>query len=110
MPNRMASLGDCKMKWIAAVLLALGGLMCGLNFYLSFLRYPIHRLAGGTKDNYKWVSGAPVFGSVFVALSLVVFWDTPWILVTAVVLILIDTGGLHWFAAAMLYQTLRKEK
>ena len=96
MPYRMASLGDCKMKWIAAVLLALGGLMCGLNFYLSFLRYPIHRLAGGTKDNYKWVSGAPVFGSVFVALSLVV--------------ILIDTGGLHWFAAAMLYQTLRKEK
>lgn len=48
------------MKWIMTALLVLGGLLCGLNFYLSFLRYPVHRMMGKKKEEYRGVSGIPV--------------------------------------------------
>lgn len=82
-----------------------GGFVCGLNFYLSFLRYPVHRLLRLPKESFQWVSGAPLVGSVLVAISLLVLHSITWILVTGVVLILIDTGGVHWYAGTMLYQT-----
>jgi hypothetical protein len=44
-----------------------------------------------------------------VAISLLSFWQSPWLLTTAIGLILIDTGGLHWFAGTMLwYEVLKK--
>ncbi len=99
------------MKWMATALLIFGGLLCCLNFYLSFLRYPVHRLTGKKKEEYKWVSGIPVFGSLFVALSLLALWQTPWVLVMSIILILIDTGGIHWLAGVVLYhEVLKKEK
>jgi Na+/melibiose symporter-like transporter len=97
------------MKWIMTALLVLGSLLCCLNFYLSFLRYPVHRIMGKKKEEYQWISGFPVFGSLFVAISLFKFWQPPWLLATAIILILIDTGGLHWFAGTMLwYEVLKK--
>jgi hypothetical protein len=56
------------MEIIAYMLFGLGGFFCLLNFYLSFLRYPIYRLPGGGNKEYKWSSGAPVLGSLFVGL------------------------------------------
>ena len=82
-----------------------------MNLYLSFLRYPIHRLRGGTRENYKHVSGLPLFGSLFVALSLLKFYSHPILLAIAVILILIDTAGLHWFLGTMFYYyAIRKRK
>ena len=100
------------MTWIMAALLGLGGLVCCLNFYLSFLRYPIHRMMGGKKEDYHWVSGFPICGSLFVAISLLKFWHPPWLLTLGVLLILIDTGGFHWFAGTMFYCVvfLKQEK
>ncbi len=99
------------MNWMMMILLVTGGLICLLNFYLSVLRYPIHRLRGGKKEEYKWASGIPMFGSLMVAISLIKFWQPTWLLITAIVLILIDTGGIHWFSGVMLWQRFsRNEK
>jgi hypothetical protein len=94
------------MTIIALCLLILGGLICCLNFYLSFLRYPIHRVSGGEKDNYKWYSGLPVIGSLFVAISLLTYWQTTSIFIVAIILIAIDTGGIHWFLGTILYHAV----
>ena len=92
-----------------AALFGLGGIVCCLNFYLSFLRYPVYRLTGGKPEEYRWISGFPLIGSLFVAVSLFRFWDTPWLLATAIILILIDTGGIHWYAGMMFwYEVLKK--
>ena len=99
------------MGWIAAGLLGFGGFLCCVNFYLSFLRYAIYRLCGRTRENYKWVSGVPLFGSLFVALSLLKFRSHPIFLTIAIILILIDTGGLHYFLGVMFYyEVLKKNK
>jgi hypothetical protein len=91
------------MGIISYILFGLGGFLCLLNFYLSFLRYPIHRLSGGSKQEYKWVSGAPVLGSLLVGLSLIFHYATNWMLISGAALIFIDTGGLHWFLVTMFY-------
>ncbi len=98
------------MEIIAYMLFGLGGFFCLLNFYLSFLRYPIYRLSGGGKQEYKWVSGAPALGSLFVGLSLISPYVTNWMLISGVALILIDTGGLHWFLATIFYYVIFQKK
>jgi len=95
----------------ALVLLGVGGFICVLNFYLSFLRYPLHRWRGGTREDYRWESGLPLLGSAFVAWSL--FWLHKWpvLLPVGVLLILIDTGGIHWMLGVVLWhEVLTKPK
>ncbi len=94
---------DLMLAW---TLFVIGGIFCLLNIYLSFLRYPLHKLKGGVRDNYQWVSGAPVIGSLFVAVSLLVLHEVKWLLVSGFVLIVMDTGGIHWFAGTMLVKKL----
>ena len=98
------------MEIIAYMLFGLGGFFCLLNFYLSFLRYPIYRLSGGRKQEYKWVSGAPALGSLFVGFSLLSQYLTNWIVILGVALILMDTGGLHWFLATIFYYVIFGKK
>jgi hypothetical protein len=88
------------LSWIA---FGVGGFLCAANFYLSFVRYPLHRLRGGSHESYRWVSGIPLFGSLFVALSLFQLCATPLLLPAGVALILADTGGIHWFIGTMIY-------
>ena len=97
------------MTIVSLGLLILGGFICCLNFYLSFLRYPIHKMVGGKKDNYKGVSGFPLIGSLFVAISLFRYSHITWIFVTAMILIAIDTGGIHWFLGTYLYHAVIKK-
>ena len=93
---------------LAPLALFLGGLVCAVNFYLSFCRYPVHRLRGGSRESYRPISGAPVVGSLLVALSIFGIDDTPWILGAALLLIAMDTGGLHWFAGTLIVQSWLK--
>ena len=85
-------------------LLAVGGFVCALNFYLSFLRYPLSRLRG---QPFQWVSGFPVIGSLLVVACLFVLALPPWLFWVAVVCAVLDTGGLHWFAGTMFWYWLR---
>ena len=99
------------MKILAHILFYLGGYFCGLNFYLSFLRYPLYRVCGGEKDEYQWVSGAPLVGSLLVGISLISLHKITWMLVLGLILIVLDTGGLHWSLGTMFYhEVLRREK
>ena len=95
------------LAWIA---FPLGALLCLTNFYLSFLRYSLHRLRGLPKELYRSVSGIPLFGSLFVALSLFSLYDMPGMIPVAAALILIDTGGIHWFVGTMICQFLYGKK
>ena len=54
---------------IAWLSLSLGALIACVNFYLSFLRYPIYRLLGRSQDQYRFVSGYPIAGTVLVVLA-----------------------------------------
>ena len=99
------------MNWFAVSFLALGGLICLLNFYLVFLRYPFYRLAGGSKNTYHFRSGIPLLGSLLVAASLIVFWHNPWLVGAAIFLMLIDIDGFHWYAVMYFYfEVLRKKR
>jgi len=84
------------------VLFGLGTFITLLNVYLSFLRYPIHHVRGGTREDYRWVSGVPLVGSLLLWLSIPLL---PWVGLRwfAVAISLFDTGGIHWFAATMLW-------
>lgn len=42
---------------IAWTAFALGALLCLFNFYLSFLRYPLHRLRGLPEKSFHYASG-----------------------------------------------------
>lgn len=94
---------------VAIVLCGIGCLVTALDFYLSFLRYPLHRLSGGTRENYRWVSGLPLFGSMFLWLGAAFLTEQPPLLWSALIVSLLDTGGLHWFIATMVwYHVMRK--
>jgi len=87
-------------------LLALGGAISVTNFALSFVRIPLLRARGVPRERIRFVSGFPVLGSALVAAALVLGLESRAARVAAWILILIDTGGLHWFAAVLLRQTL----
>ena len=87
-----------------------GAWVCLLNFYLAFLRYPLHRLRGLSKESYHWVSGVPILGSLFVALSLFELHSLAGMLPIGIGLIAIDTGGIHWFIGSMIHQFLQARK
>jgi hypothetical protein len=95
---------------LASLVLLLGGLVCAINFYLSVCRYPLHRLRGGSRESYRHISGFPLVGSLLVALSIFKFYDMPWIFSVALLLIAIDTGGIHWFTGVLIYQHFRQKR
>ncbi|MHC4344741.1 MAG: hypothetical protein ACYSUP_08665 [Planctomycetota bacterium] len=66
-------------------------------------------MMGRQKKEYRRVSGIPVFGSLFVGISLLKFWQSPWLLALGILLILIDSGGLHWFFGTILYHEVLKK-
>ena len=88
---------------IAWTAFALGALLCLFNFYLSFLRYPLHRLRGLPEESFRYASGIPLLGSVFVGSSLLGIHAQPGVLPVAIVLAVIDAGGVVWVAGAMIY-------
>jgi hypothetical protein len=74
----------------------LGAIVCIINFYISFLRYPIHRVLGKSKESYKHFSGIPLFG----VLVLIGAWLLPqslWLSLATTSLVLLDTGSILWF-------------
>lgn len=98
-----------QMKMLLVSIFSFGGLICLVNFYLSFLRGPLHQLFAKEKTEYSWVSGFPFLGTLLVLGSGFFLKEYQPILVLGVMLILVDTGGPHWFLGAMLYES-RKAK
>jgi hypothetical protein len=91
------------MVFCAYVLFALGAFVCCLNFYLSFLRYPLCKLL---RREYKWVSGIPLLGSLLLVVAVAVLHESPLFFWGGIMIALIDTGGLHWFVGILLWMYL----
>ncbi|MEM1084415.1 MAG: hypothetical protein AAGI48_09840 [Verrucomicrobiota bacterium] len=89
------------LKTIGWSAVGLGAVIGGLNFYLSFLRYPIYRLRGGQKKSYQFVSGVPGIGSLALFVGALLVPPSLPALVLLCGIALIDTGGLPWFFLAL---------
>lgn len=94
------------LAWFGFVL---GGIVCAINFYLSFVRFAIHRWRGLQKDSYRWVSGFPMIGSLLVALSLLHFHSMPVMFAIGIGLIAADTGGIHWFIFTIIFHLVARK-
>lgn len=83
---------------VAGLGFALVGFLFGLlNAYLAFVRPRLYRRRRGSMEGYRFVSGLPLFGTLFVVLAGVSgFGEVPTAVVGLVALAL-DTGGLPWF-------------
>src|SRR5690349_19056289 len=81
------------VRIVGFAIFGLGALVVWINFYTSFVRYPLHRLRGGTREDFRWVSGLPLVGSILLCLSTMFFGRSPvsWI---ALAIALLDTGGV----------------
>jgi hypothetical protein len=93
---------------IGFALLALGGLIAGLNCYLSFVRYPLHVLQRGTRDGFSNVSGILLFGSLMLWIAAAVLWNHPIAAWAALTLSLFGTAGLHWLLGVVIFETYRQ--
>jgi hypothetical protein len=88
------------------IALALGGAVAGLNFYLSFVAVPVHRLRHGSSPD-RVPSGFPFVGSVVLGAVALAAPPGGWVQILALVLLALDTGGPHWFVAGQLWRTPR---
>jgi hypothetical protein len=90
------------------VLYCVGALISGFNFYLSFIRYPLHQFRGGSRENLHRVSGIPVVGSLLLWMSVFFFpHEMKGLVWTALVVSLLDTGGIHWFIVLVILSRAR---
>ena len=94
------------MKIAGFVVLAVGGFICGLNFYLSYIRYLLFRLAG-RRAEFRFISGVPIVGSLIVILSLVGFHLPRWAWIVGIALAALDTGGIHWFVGSVAWHEMK---
>jgi hypothetical protein len=96
-PGRMAGMKEV----IGWALISFAALIAAMNFYLSFLRFHVHRFMGW---EYRWVSGAPLLGSIALLVAYL-FLPQPLTLWLAVPLSVIDTGGILWLLLTVFLMT-----
>jgi len=88
------------MAIVAYILLGAGAFLTAVNFYLSFLRFPLHLACGRSRETYRWVSGFPVFGSLMFWISIPLL-PSAMLAWCAALVSVFDTGGLHWFVYSL---------
>ena len=94
-------------QYLTCAVLGFGSLICAINFYLSFLRYPVFLRGEGKKEEYRHASGFPLVGSALVAAALVFGDFDHWIFWSGIVVALLDTGGIHSFLATVVWHSLK---
>jgi len=94
------------MKYVFFAIFALGGFLCAVNLYLSFVRYVLLRVARRPAE-YRFESGIPMLGSLLVVACLASFQLPNWTWIPGIVLAVLDTGGIHWFVGTMAFRAVR---
>jgi len=84
-----------KTAIVGYIFFAMGGLISGLNFYFSFLRYGVYFVLGKTKQ-YQFVSGIPLLGFLTV-VGLLLIPKSFVFSSLAFIFLIMDTGGIQWF-------------
>jgi hypothetical protein len=85
-----------------------GAFICVVNFYTSWLAYPVHKFIFKRTEKFQFSSGFPLLGSLFIVLSLTFYQYSMFVFWAGVTLALLDTGGVHWFVGTLIYQKLIK--
>ena len=88
------------LAWFGYALFGLGAVVSSVNFYLSFLRYPLFILRGRSRDDFRFVSGLPMIG-MFVIPGLALAPASPWLSIASLALLLADTGNIPWFVVSV---------
>ena len=86
------------MLTVIFILAGVGAVVVFLNFYFSFLRYPLHRLWYQYRP-FQWISGFPLVGSLMLWIAALFFWLWGYATQATIALIfsIFDTGGIQWF-------------
>src|SRR3712207_41226 len=95
------------MLILALIVGCCGASVTAMNFYLSFVRCPLHRRINKGRQ-YKFSSGVPLIGSIllWVGAYLLLWVGALWLGFFALILSAFDTGGIHWFIVSLGYQWL----
>jgi hypothetical protein len=89
---------------IGYTLFSIAALIAVVNFYLSFVRAPIHWYRGRECPH---VSGLPLLGNLFLIMSLLVLERTPFVWSLAIAVAVLDTGGIVWLVLVFVWMGLR---
>ena len=95
-------------SWMLAVIFAPGALFALLNFFFSFVRYPLHRCFGRSRETYRHLSGLPGVGTVATALATCAAWGDARAVIVAAALCVLDTGGMPWFMISVIGASFRE--
>ena len=93
---------------VSLILASIGVVVTIINFYLSFIRYPLHRLRYKSLP-FRWISGFPLVGSLLLWIASLSFWlsGNGRYATVALILSIFDTGGIHWYIAGQTYERYR---
>jgi hypothetical protein len=94
------------MHTFGYLMFAIAAFVGATNFYLSFVRVPIHWWLGW---QCRHISGIPLVGTLFLIAALALLECSALVCIGAVVLCAIDTGGLVWFCLVMCWMAMRKK-
>jgi hypothetical protein len=92
------------MHWLAYLLLLPGGAFACINFFLSFVAAPLHKVRHGVVPE-RVASGFPLIGTLFLLYPAFTLPFGSALQLGTMLLILLDTGGPHWF----IFMLLRKK-
>jgi hypothetical protein len=67
------------------------------NAYLYRVRPWLYHFRRGSMDGYRFVSGLPLFGTVFVVVAGLKGFGDPRAAVIGLIALTVDTAGLPWF-------------
>ena len=91
------------MIYVAYVTFAYGCYVSLINFYFKFLHCPTVCFLGRKADDSKSSSLIPIIGSLLITVSIYSVAGMPWLFWGGVVCAILDTGGVHWLAAMILF-------
>jgi hypothetical protein len=101
-PDLLAAVGAAgwinqAARLMGMVSFCIGALAVVLNLYLGFVRPLLFRLRHGDYEGYRYSSGVPFVGTWLVAAGVILWSPQRLVGGLALLLVLSDTGGFHWF-------------
>jgi hypothetical protein len=94
------------MHTLGYIMFAVAALIAASNFYLSFVRAPVHWCLGWECPN---ISGVPVVGSLFLVAAVALVKWSAFVWLGVLLLCAIDTGGVVWFCLVMAWEFTKKK-
>jgi hypothetical protein len=82
------------------VFVGLSVLIGAFNWYFSFIRPHLYQIKQGSMNGYRFVSGIPIVGTIFVMIGGTDGFGSLPTALLGLIAVILDTGGLLWFLFA----------